>query len=220
MNAVLHPAWISEDDYLQAESRSLLKHEYVDGHVYAMSGASRNHQRIATNLLRKMGDHLDGHRCEVFAADIKVKTGSQFFYPDVMVVCEDDIPSEYYTQTPILIVEVLSKSTRRMDETTKRLAYFNIPTLLEYVLIEQDIVSVEVCRRTRSWRSEHYFMGDQVHFDSIDLTLSVEAIYARVDNDEMRSYREHLQRGFAAGAEPPLPAWAAHPEATGDDHAH
>ena len=107
-----------------------------------------------------------------------------------MVVCDEQNPHEYYTDCPVLIVEVLSKNTRRKDETTKRLAYFNIFTLQEYVLIEQDIVDVELCRRSKGWVSEHFFMGDEVCFESIGLTLTVEEIYARVDNEDVKTYFE------------------------------
>ncbi len=184
------PAWISEDDYLQGELISETKHEYVGGQVYAMAGASRNHERISSNVQGEIRSHLKEKPCEAFGADMKVKAGNNFFYADVMVVCEEENRPEYYTESPVLIVEVLSKSTRRMDETTKRLAYFNIPGLQEYVLIEQDIVDVEICRRNRGWISEHYFMGDEVHFETIDLRLAVEEIYARVENDDVKTYLE------------------------------
>lgn len=184
------PAWINEEDYLQGELISQTKHEYRDGQVYAMAGASRNHERIAGNVYRKIGNYLEGHPCEPFASDLKVKAGNNFFYPDVIVVCDEQNPHEYYTNSPVLIVEVLSKTTRRTDETTKRLAYFNIPSLQEYVLIEQDIVDVEICRRGKGWVSEHFFMGDELGFESIGLTLTVEEIYARVDNEDVRTYLE------------------------------
>jgi len=179
---------ITEADYLQGELTSQTKHEYLDGQLYAMAGASRNHERIAGNVYRKIGNHLEGHPCEPFASDMKIKAGNNFFYPDVMVVCQEYNPNEYFTTSPVIIVEVLSKSTRRLDETTKRLAYFNIASLQEYVLIEQDIVDVEICRRSKGWVSEHFFMGDEVCFDSIGLTLGVEEIYARVDNEDVRVF--------------------------------
>ncbi len=89
------------------------------------------------------------------------------------------------TKTPRLIVEVLSKSTRRTDETIKRLAYMQIETLQEYVLIEQDFVQIEVIRRSAGWLPEHYYLGEEVVFDSIALTLAVEEIYDRVHNEDM-----------------------------------
>ena len=193
--------FISEEEYLEAELTSEIKHEYIDGYVYAMSGASKNHNRIALSLLRKFGNHLDKSHCEPFTSDMKVKVGTQYFYPDVTVVCQDDLSSDYFTQSPTIIVEVLSKTTRRRDETLKRMAYQTIPTLKEYVLIEQDFVDVEVCRKSEGWISNHYFMGDEVTFESIALTVPVEEIYARVENEDVRTYFEEKQTLLIDGIE-------------------
>jgi len=179
---------ISEAEYLDGEKISEIKHEFIDGAVYAMAGASKNHERISLNVSRKFGNHLENSPCEPFSSDMKVKAGTAFFYPDVMVVCDNQDTDPYYTEAPVIIVEVLSASTRKTDETIKRRAYQSIPSLKEYVLIEQDIVDVEVCRRSQGWVSEHYFLGDEVTFESINLTLSVADIYQRVDNDDMRSF--------------------------------
>lgn len=191
MNAIRLPqtAPISEEQYLREELTREIKHEYIDGYIYAMAGASRNHQRIVGNLSAAFRNHLVNKPCEAFSSDMKVKAGSKFFYPDVVVVCETG-GDDYYTERPAIVVEVLSRATRRRDETTKRLAYQNLPSLQEYILIEQDIVDVEVCRRNEGWVSRHFFMGDEVTFESIELTLSVEAIYARVENEDVRLYFE------------------------------
>lgn len=180
-------AWMSEEDYLRTEAEREIKHEYIDGYLYAMAGVKKNHQRITVNLLSAFRIFLTGKPCEPFASDVKLKVGSKFFYPDVMVVCEDN-KQDYYTESPVIIVEVLSKSTRRMDETVKKWAYQNIPTLQEYVLIEQDFVDVEVCRRNQGWVSNHYFLGDRVYFEAIGLEMSVADIYERVDNEDMQAF--------------------------------
>lgn len=185
--------WMSIDDYLAAELISDSKHEYFDGAIYAMSGASRNHERIALNVASEFRTHLRGKPCEPFSSDLKIKVGNYLFYPDAMVVCDDTQPHEVYTETPALIVEVLSKSTRRIDETLKRRLYQTIPTLREYVLIEQDIVDIEICRRSEGWVSNHYFLGDQATFESIDLTIDVAELYARVENDDMKCFMAERQ---------------------------
>ncbi len=185
--------FITEEEYLKAELTSEIKHEYIDGYVYAMSGASKNHDRIAGNLYGEIRTHLKNAHCEPFTSDMKVKVGTKYFYPDVTVVCLDDLSSDYFTQSPTIIVEVLSKSTRRRDETLKRMTYQTIPTLKEYALIEQDFVDVEVCRKSEGWVSNHYFMGDEVTFESIALTVPVEEIYARVENEDVRTYFEEKQ---------------------------
>jgi len=186
---VKQPAeWLSVEAYLQGELSSEIKHEYIDGAVYAMAGASKNHQRITANVSGEFWTPLKNTPCEAFSSAIKVKVGTKFFYPDVMVVCNDDGKNAYYTETPVIIIEVLSKSTRRMDETAKKFAYQSLATLKEYVLIEQDFVDVEVCRRSENWVSRHYFMGDSVTFESVGVTLSVADIYDRVENEDVSSF--------------------------------
>lgn len=183
-----NPDLVSEQDYLQGELTSDIKHELINGHVYAMAGASANHERIAGNIYRKFGNHLDGSACEPFGSDMKVKVGSNFFYPDVSVDCHFDESQPYYTESPIIIVEVLSKATRKTDETVKLLSYINIPSLQEYVLIEQDYADIQVIRRSEAWLPRHYFLGDEITFESIGLTLPVEEIYYRVHNEDMDEF--------------------------------
>ncbi len=184
--------WLSEESYLQAEASREIKHEYVAGAIYAMSGASKDHQRIAGNIYAAMNGFLKQQPCEAFASDVKVKAGKHFFYPDVMVVCEDN-SKDHYVDSPVIIVEVLSKSTRRIDETVKKQAYQNIPSLKEYVLIEQDFVDVEVCRRSEGWASSHYFLGDTVLFEAIGLSMDVADIYERVKNEDMQAFLTNKQ---------------------------
>ncbi len=120
---------ITAEEYLAGEEFSEIKHEFIDCKVYALSGDSKNHERIAGNIYRKIGNFLDNSPCEPFSSDVKVKVKNDFFYPDAMVVCDDQTNHPYYTETPTIIVEVLSKSTRRNDETIKRNAYQSIATL-------------------------------------------------------------------------------------------
>jgi Uma2 family endonuclease len=180
------------DDYLKWELSSAVKHELIDGYVYAMAGASANHERISGNILRKFGNHLENNPCEPFGSDMKLKVNSNFFYPDVMVDCTFDNSTPYFTQTPLIIVEVLSKSTRKIDTTLKFISYINIPSLKEYVLIEQDIVDIQVFRRSEGWLPKHYFLGDDVTFEAIGLTLAVADIYQRVQNDDMVEFLTQL----------------------------
>jgi Uma2 family endonuclease len=180
--------YLSEEEYLAGESISDLKHEYIDGVAYAMAGASANHGRIIANLVAKLHSHLANTPCEPFASDMKVKAVNNYFYPDVIVDCHKQDGDVYYTESPVIIVEVISKSTRKIDRSLKRLAYQGITTLQEYVLIEQDFVEVEICRRANHWQSEVYFLGDNVFFAAIHLTMPVEEIYARVANEDMAEF--------------------------------
>jgi Uma2 family endonuclease len=180
--------WISPEEYLAGELISDIKHEYIDGEVYAMTGTSINHGRIISVMMRLLGNHLANTPCDVFAADIKVKAQNNFFYPDLIVDCQKLNGEVYVSEAPLIIVEVLSKSTRKQDQTLKRLAYQGLPSLHEYVLIEQDFVDIEICRRSNHWQSEHFYLGDQVYFSAIELSLPVEQIYARVDNEDMQAF--------------------------------
>lgn len=187
--------YISVEDYLAGEEVSEIKHEYVEGQIYAMAGAKVNHNRIVRNMSSLLWNHLRNQPCEPLSGDMLVKTlGKRFRYPDVVVVCEDD-PSEdeRVRESPILIIEVLSKSTRKKDKGEKRLEYLAIPSLLEYVLIEQDFAEVEVQRRRLGWQPAYYFLGDEVVLESVNASLPVEAIYERVRNDDVQAWLEQKQ---------------------------
>ncbi|BCG64383.1 MAG: hypothetical protein methR_P2156 [Methyloprofundus sp.] len=189
MSAVKKVKLISVEEYLERELKAELKHEYVNGDIYAMAGASENHDYISGNIFAEFHAHLKNSSCRPFTSDIKVKTANgKFRYPDCMVVCEEDNENAYYKTKPVILVEVLSRSTRKVDEKYKLLEYINIPTLKEYVLIEQDFVDIEVFRKQDNWFPQHYFLGDEVIFESIGLTLTVEEIYHRVNNEDMLEF--------------------------------
>jgi len=188
MSAVKPIELISVENYLKEELTRQIKHELIDGHIYAMAGVSANHERIAVNILSGFASHLKNSPCEPFGSDMKLRVKDNFFYPDVMVDCRFDESKPYYSETPVLIVEVLSRSTRKKDETLKMMSYINIPSLQEYVLIEQDIADVTVLRRREGWLPNHYFLGDDITFESIGLTLPVEDIYRRVNNQDVAAF--------------------------------
>ncbi|MEB4590898.1 Uma2 family endonuclease [Candidatus Thiothrix sp. Deng01] len=184
--------YITVEEYLAGEEGSEIKHEYVDGQIYAMAGGSLKHNLIASNISGLLWNHLRGQPCFPLSSDMLVKTlGKRFRYPDVVVVCENDSSEdEQVMANPILIVEVLSKSTRKKDKGEKRLEYLAIPSLLEYVLIEQDFAEVEVQRRSVGWQSAYYFLGDEVVLESVNASIAVEAIYERVTNEDMLVWLE------------------------------
>ena len=184
---------MSVEDYLQGELQSPVKHELIDGQVVAMAGASANHERIAGNVYGELRNHLKSLPCEPFGSDMKVRVRDNFYYPDVLVDCHFDESEPYFTSTPVIIVEVLSRSTRKMDERTKLLDYINIPTLKEYVTIEQDIADVTVYRKSDDWRSTHYFLGETIYFESIDFSLPVEEMYYRVKNEDVADFLAHKE---------------------------
>lgn len=184
----------SEQAYLKGERVSEVRHEYVDGQVYAMSGTSPNHEIIVQNMSRLLGNHLLDSPCIPFGSNMMVKTtAGKYRYPDNMVVCNDIDYDKYYTESPVILVEVISHSTRKLDEQTKRLEYINMPSLKEYVLIEQDIVNIKVFRKTDHWQPTYYYLGEDVTFESISLTLPVAELYHRVDNEDMKTFLESQQ---------------------------
>ena len=195
MATAAQPLLMTEEAYLLAEESADYKSEYIDGRVYAMAGAKANHNRIAGNIHGAFHAHLKGKPCQPYVSDMKVKIGSKFFYPDVLVDCSTLSGDSVYTDHPTLIVEVLSASTRRLDETTKRMAYLQIPTLLEYVLIEQEFVKVEVLRRSEGWMPARYYLGDEVTFESIGLTVPVADLYDRVENGDMAAWVRGVEGG-------------------------
>ena len=188
---------LSIPDYLEGELLSPIKHEYIEGDVYAMAGASSNHNRLVANIVREFGVHLKNTSCEPFGSDMKVQVEDNFFYPDVLVVCQHEANDYGVTDAPLIIIEVLSKATRKLDHTLKRQAYQRLPSLLEYVVIEQDIVDIEVCRRSNHWQSEHFYLGDEVYFAAIDLRLPVTEIYDRVTNEDVTRYIQVLQENVS-----------------------
>ena len=177
--------YITPSVYLKGEKTSEIKHEYVDGQVVAMAGASLKHNRIVRNATSLLWVKLQGSTCEPLSSDMLLEVSStQYHYPDVMVICDDDSSNDdYIRKNPLIIIEVLSKSTRKKDKGEKRQEYLALPSLQEYVLIEQDFTEVDVQRRSKNWQSSYYFLGDEVTFESVEVTLSAEAIYQRVDNE-------------------------------------
>lgn len=183
---------MTEAEYLAFENDSDREQrcEFVDGRLVAMVGAARPHVLIVANLMRHLGNALAGTPCAPMSNDFKVRSPrGTYRYPDIVIECGGDGGDTYYSEDPVLIVEVISESTRRIDERDKPLEYFNIPSLKEYVLIEQDFVKVQVLRREQNWRADTYFLGDTIRFDSIDLDLPVENVYERVQTAELAAWR-------------------------------
>jgi Uma2 family endonuclease len=176
--------YISIEDYLEGEKESPVRHEYVDGIVHAMAGASDRHNRIAGNIYNRLDNHLDEDPCEPFISDMKVWASEPvFYYPDVVVACDGLNADPYYRKQPRLIVEVTSPSTEYIDRTEKLLAYKQIKSLKEYVIVSQDAVRIDVYRRLRGDRWQWEILTDvneELRLESVGLTLSVAQIYRRV----------------------------------------
>lgn len=177
---------IPVDEHLRGERLADRKHEYVEGVVYAMVGASNTHNRLATNVTGLLHGQLRGARYEVFNADAKVlvrlPSGTRFYYPDASVVCQPNPPEDTFNDAPVVIVEVLFESTRRTDENEKREAYFSIDSLLVYVLLEQDAVAATVYRRgdTGFVREAYAGIDAVISLAEIGCELNLADVYANV----------------------------------------
>jgi Uma2 family endonuclease len=151
---------ITEQDYLDGEKNSTVKHEYIDGKIYAMAGSSKRHNRIILNTAMALRSGAKASACDVYVSDIKVKINSKrYYYPDVVVGCDEtDDADPYYLEKPCLIVEVLSPSTVRKDGTEKLLAYQNLASLHTYIMIEQDkcMISLIYQQDSGHWTIDYY----------------------------------------------------------------
>jgi Uma2 family endonuclease len=180
--------FISVSEYLEAEVKSEIRHEYFEGEIFAMAGGSRNHNRICLNIATRLSLHLRRTKCEVFMSDMKVGLKSLqqnktiFYYPDVLVTCNPQDRDQFMVEQPCLIIEVLSPSTEMIDKREKLANYKAIPSLQEYVMISQDRIKIEVYRQDieGNWTKEILEKDCELHLNSIDITLKMSDIYEDV----------------------------------------
>ncbi len=188
MTALRNPGFISIDDYLAGEQVSETKHEYLGGIVHAMSGGTRNHSAIATNATTSLQVQLRGKKCRPFNSDLKVRLDlpdhTRFYYPDAQVVCQNSSGDTLYEGHPVVILEVLSPSTRRADLGEKRDAYLTLPSLRVLILAEADQPYVLVHRRRKDggFATEEYAALDCViPLPEIDAVLALAELYEAVE---------------------------------------
>lgn len=176
------PLFMTWEEYLAFEEQSPYRHEYVNGAVYAMSGASLAHNRVAQELVVALRTHLRGGPCEPFflEAKLEIRTGHDriMYYPDAMVSCRPEDRTDQLGRNPKLVVEILSKSTQHIDRREKAMTYQRVEAIEEYALIAQNQTRVIVHRRAEGWRPMLYSTLDaQVEFRSIGLQLALARIY-------------------------------------------
>lgn len=174
------------DEYLDLEQRSSIKHEFVDGEIYVMSGASRRHNLLTTNLIRHAANAAAGRKgCQVFGSDMKVhvEARNSFYYPDVSATCDPEDRGELYLTRPCFIIEVLSPSTASVDRREKRLAYATLKSLREYVIVDQDRMRIDVYPGAGSpWASRMLDQPqDVLELSCLGLRLALQDIYAGVE---------------------------------------
>lgn len=186
MITAAQPPHLTPDDYLQLEARSPVKHEYINGEIVAMAGASDAHVTIALNAAALLRSHLRGTGCRVYISDMKVRLDACncFYYPDVFVTCDPrDQETSIYKRFPCLIVEVLSDSTEAFDRGDKFIHYQTLNSLQEYVLINTRQQRVETFRRNSSglWVLQSYTADQPVlQLTSIDWSGTLADLYEEV----------------------------------------
>ncbi len=187
MSTVRQLQLISVADYLSGEQHALHKHEYVEGNVYAMVGSTNAHNRIATNGTGLLGQQLRGKRCQVFNSDTKIRVrqtrGTRFYYPDLSVVCRVNPASDTFQDEPVVIVEVISESTRRTDEYEKGESYLSINSLRVYVRVEQSSATAIVDRRVDSGFVREVYVGQDavIPLPEIECELLMADLYENVE---------------------------------------
>jgi Uma2 family endonuclease len=179
---------MSYEQYLVWESTQETRHEYFNGEVIAMAGSTRNHNRVSLNCFKSLDDALGDRQCDVYIADVKVQVepSRKYFYPDVVVTCDERDRDPQLVLFPCLIIEVLSPSTEAYDRGFKFSQYRQFDSLQEYVLVQVEQPIVEVFQRNQDgkWWFSEYELGDRLFLQSINLEISVEDLYKQIDFSE------------------------------------
>ncbi len=192
---------MSEEQYLAFEAKSKIKHEFMDGEIFSMAGAPRRHNLATTNVSRGLGNQLEETDCEVYASDFRVKIREGHnVYPDVAVAC-GDIETEGNDTTllnPVVIFEVLSKSTEQRDRGDKAEDYFKLSSLQDYVLVSQYRVRVEHFSRQKNneWTLKFYEdLNDVVELKSINCQISLKLIYLKLNITPLKLVEKKRRNG-------------------------
>jgi Uma2 family endonuclease len=184
--------YISPEKYLEAERAATEKHEYYKGDVYAMSGASLNHNFIFHNVYGVLTGFLKGKDCKPFGSDLRIHIpqNTLYTYPDISIVYGKPETTDNFTDNitnPSVIIEILSPSTKDYDRGTKFMLYRSIKTLKEYILIDSTAISVEIFthKEDNSWNLKEFKnIVDNIYISTIGLTLLLHDMYDDVNFDE------------------------------------
>ena len=187
MNALTqNPSQISEEDYLARYAQeSDTRYEYINGEIWAMAGASRNHNIIAGNVYAVLHSQLKNHPCQAFISDWRVQAQHNYYYPDVVIDCQ---AQGSQASQPVLFIEDISVSTRQTEQTLQQQQNRQIHSLQEYIVLEQNFMAALAYRRSDGWKATSYTqVSDTISLASIGCTLSLAEIYARVEFEEKRA---------------------------------
>jgi Uma2 family endonuclease len=186
---------LSVEEYLAFEAASPVRHEFVDGEIYAMSGATRRHSQIATNIVAQCWNAARGGPSRVHRGEVKLKIGRIYYYPDVMVACGPEPDDPHVEDAPCLVVEVLSPSTESTDRREKLMVYRHLASLGAYLIVDQDRRLVERYWRDADggWRHATLEARGAIPLPCPELTLTLDEIYEGVELpplDEVLRVRE------------------------------
>ena len=152
----VNSSYMSVEEYFRLENRSSIRHEYIDGLVYAMTGSNNRHRRILNNIWLPLQLQLKGTGCraDTNEARVEVRATNSYYYPDIVVSCSEQDPDSIVFENPVVIVEILSALTARIDRREKLFAYRRIDSVLQYVIVHQRQRRVEVHLRDpdASWQ--------------------------------------------------------------------
>lgn len=172
-------------EYLELERKAERKHEFYGGEIFAMAGAGLRHNKLFSNLFGELAIHLKGKKCRPFGSDMRIHIpqNTLYTYPDISVLCGNYTPAENDEDTatlPVIIIEILSASTKNYDRGDKFKLYRDIPSLKEYILVDSDSITIEAFRINASghWELEEYKnLTDNLLIRAIELSIPVIEIY-------------------------------------------
>ena len=186
MGQAAHKPTMTASDFLAWDAGLTERHEFVDGEIFAMAGAEDRHVTIALNIAMALRQHLRGTPCRTFMSDMKlqVAAANSYFYPDVMVTCnEADHASPLIKSAPVLVIEVLSPSTAAFDRGEKFAHYRRLESLQEYMLVDIDTRRTDLYRKgvDAMWVLHPFEGGETLQLASVALNITAEALFAEVD---------------------------------------
>jgi Uma2 family endonuclease len=187
MSAVISNKTYTPEEYLALERSAEFKSEFHDGQIYAMTGASREHNLVSVNICRELSLQLKNRPREAYVNDMRVRAADKkdYFYPDIVVVCGKPEFEDEQVDTlrnPTLLIEVLSQSTEAYDRGGKFACYRRIPSLREYLLVSQDQPRIErYVRQGKAWLlTEAVGLESSMVLETLGCTLTLQEVYDKV----------------------------------------
>lgn len=201
MNQAVAGKLLTEDEYLKLEEKSKIRYEFMDGEIFAMAGATRKHNLATTNISTELNLQLRETDCEVYASDFRVKLrDGHNVYPDVAVACGeiDTTDNDKTLLNPVVVFEVLSKSTEKRDRSEKAEDYFNLRSLKEYILVSQYRVRIEHFSRQKNnvWTLKIYEdLEDLLELTSINCQIPLKLIYLKLKLSPLKLVEKKKKNG-------------------------